>query len=173
VCRYSWHSAGSLGWPFPMLSTNIFFQIKYTEAILSNSTRKLLWFEISKMLTAVLKIKFIVLFIIIFGTFSFPIPSIVYASLCYVSLLRLVYSTRTEQVDPVTRRDHWSRASTSQLYYALIGGSETGTVSARLVLNTRIPVPARKLEYANWSSVQFMCCERTLCRQITLSEARH
>jgi len=30
----------------------IHFQIKYTEAILSNSTRKLLWFEIAKMLTA-------------------------------------------------------------------------------------------------------------------------
>jgi len=38
---------------------------KYTEAILSNSTRKLFWFEISKML--------IVLFIIIFGTLSFAI----------------------------------------------------------------------------------------------------
>jgi len=32
------------------------FQIKYTEAILSNSTRKLLWFEITKMLIAALKI---------------------------------------------------------------------------------------------------------------------
>ena len=32
------------------------FQIKYTEAILSNNTRKLLWFEITKMLIAVLKI---------------------------------------------------------------------------------------------------------------------
>ena len=29
------------------------FQIKSTEAILSNSNRKLLWFEISKMLIAV------------------------------------------------------------------------------------------------------------------------
>jgi len=29
------------------------FPIKYTEAILSNSTRKLVWFEISKMMTAV------------------------------------------------------------------------------------------------------------------------
>jgi len=29
------------------------FQIKYTEAILSNSTRKLLWFEITQMLIAV------------------------------------------------------------------------------------------------------------------------
>jgi len=29
------------------------YQIKYTEAILSNSTRKLLWFEITKMLIAV------------------------------------------------------------------------------------------------------------------------
>jgi len=55
----------------------IFFQIKYTEAILSNSTRKLLWFEISKMLIADKKVNFlckVVLFIIvIFGTLSFPI----------------------------------------------------------------------------------------------------
>jgi len=29
------------------------FQIKYTKAISSNSTRKLLWFEITKMLIAV------------------------------------------------------------------------------------------------------------------------
>jgi len=34
---------------------NIFFKIKYTEAILSNGTRKLSWFEISKMLIAEFK----------------------------------------------------------------------------------------------------------------------
>jgi len=39
------------------------------EAILSNSTRKLLWLEITKMLIA-FRNKFIVLFIIIFGTLS-------------------------------------------------------------------------------------------------------
>ena len=48
------------------------FQIKYTETILSNSTRKLLWFEITKIIIAV-KEKNIVSFIIIFGTLSFPI----------------------------------------------------------------------------------------------------
>jgi len=49
MCRYSWHSAGSLGWPFPTLKYEyIFFQINYTEAISWNSTRKLLWFEIAK-----------------------------------------------------------------------------------------------------------------------------
>jgi len=58
---------------FQCYNMNIFFQIKYTEAILSNSTRKLLWFEITEMLIAVLKSKFIALFIIIFGTLSFPI----------------------------------------------------------------------------------------------------
>ena len=43
-----------IAWPFPMLKYKyIFFQIKYTEAILSNVTRKLLWFEITKMLIAV------------------------------------------------------------------------------------------------------------------------
>jgi len=71
VCRYNWHSAGSLDWPFPMLKYKYIFHIKYTEAILSYTTRKLLWFEITKMPTAVLRDKFIVLFIIIFGTLSF------------------------------------------------------------------------------------------------------
>ena len=40
-----------MGWPFPMLKYKYIFQIKYTEAILSNSTRKLLWCEVTKMLT--------------------------------------------------------------------------------------------------------------------------
>jgi len=39
-----------------------------------NVTQKLLWFEITKMLIAVLTIIFIVLFIIIFCTLSLPIP---------------------------------------------------------------------------------------------------
>jgi len=48
------------------------FQIKYTEAVLSNScTRKLLRSEITKMLVAVLKNKSVVSFVIIFGTLSF------------------------------------------------------------------------------------------------------
>jgi len=51
-----WHTAGSLDWPFPLLKYTYIFQIKYklTKAILSkNSTRKLLWHEITKMLIAV------------------------------------------------------------------------------------------------------------------------
>jgi len=50
-----------------------FFRIEYTEAVLSNSTRKLLWFEITKMLIAILNNKFVVLFVIIFSTLLFPI----------------------------------------------------------------------------------------------------
>ena len=71
-CRYNWHRASSLWWPFPMLKSKYIFQIKYTEAILSISTRKLLslWFGSTKMLITVKK--FIVLFIIILGTLSFP-----------------------------------------------------------------------------------------------------
>ena len=42
-------------WPFPMLIYEYIFLIKYTEAILSNSTRKLLWFEISKNVDGSLK----------------------------------------------------------------------------------------------------------------------
>jgi len=47
--------ADTIGWPFPMLKYKYIFQVKYMEAILSNSTQKLLWFKITKMLTAVLK----------------------------------------------------------------------------------------------------------------------
>jgi len=43
------------------------------EAISSNSPRKLLWFEITKMLIAVVKNNPVASFIIIFGTLSFPI----------------------------------------------------------------------------------------------------
>jgi len=50
-------------------------QTKYSEAISSSSTWKLLWFEIIKMFIAVLKNKCIVLFIIIFGTLSFHMNS--------------------------------------------------------------------------------------------------
>jgi len=35
VCQYNWHSAGSVGRPFPMLKYKCIFQIKYTETILS------------------------------------------------------------------------------------------------------------------------------------------
>jgi len=86
VCRYNWHSAGSLGWHFPTLKYKYIFQIKYTEAILPNSTRKLLWFEITRMLIAVLKTKFIVLFIIILkglffiGTYFIDLFSCIAAS---------------------------------------------------------------------------------------------
>ena len=49
------------------------FQIKYTEAILSNSTRKLLWFKINKMLMHFKEN--LLSFIIIFGTLSFTVRS--------------------------------------------------------------------------------------------------
>ena len=53
VCRYNWHSAGSLGWPFPMIKYKYFFQIKYTEAISSDSIRKQLRFKISTRSSAI------------------------------------------------------------------------------------------------------------------------
>jgi len=58
-----------------MLKYKYIFQIKYTEGILSNSTWKLLWFKITKVLIAVFKkgLRFITSFITIFITLSFPI----------------------------------------------------------------------------------------------------
>ena len=74
-----------------MLKYKYIFQIKYTEAILSNSTRKLLWFEIkiTKILIG-LKNKFIVSFIIVFGTLSFTIPTYDTVSWAHTSLDRFI-----------------------------------------------------------------------------------
>jgi len=66
-----------------MLKYKYIFQINYTVAILSNSTRKLLRFEITKMLIAVSRNKFIV----IFGTLSFPL--ITRTTLRYIVLYTL------------------------------------------------------------------------------------
>ena len=54
------------GVPFPMMKYKYIFQIKYTEAILSNCTRKLLRFEITRMLIAVKKQIYCLLFMINF-----------------------------------------------------------------------------------------------------------
>ena len=57
-CNGSADTIGTVPVPWvPMLKYKYIYQIKYTEAILSNSTRKLLWFEITKMSIAVLKCK--------------------------------------------------------------------------------------------------------------------
>ena len=57
-----------------MIKYKYISQNKYTEAILSNSTRKLLRFVFTKMLIVVfLEHNSVVLFIIIFGTLSFPV----------------------------------------------------------------------------------------------------
>jgi len=58
-----------------MLKYKYIFQIKYTEAVLSNSARQLLWFEKYQNADCSLRKKFIVLFILIFGTLSFPVPT--------------------------------------------------------------------------------------------------
>jgi len=68
------------------------FSKKYTEGILSNSTRKLLLFENNKMPVAV-KNKFIALFIIIFGTLSLLVCTI---------RLSLGCSEQTYQTQPKT-----------------------------------------------------------------------
>jgi len=72
VRRYNRGSAGSLGWPFPMLKYKYIFRKNTRKQFYQTTLGKLLWFEITEMLTTV-KNKFTVLFIIIFGSLSFPV----------------------------------------------------------------------------------------------------
>jgi len=65
VCRYNWHSVGSLCWPFPMLKYKYLFQIKYMAAILMNQLGNCHGLKLPKCWLQ-LKNQFIVLFIVIF-----------------------------------------------------------------------------------------------------------
>jgi len=71
-----------------MLEYKYIFQIKYTETILFSSTRKRLWFEITKIPIAGLRNKFTVLLIIIVGTLSSAVghsqPSSLSASVLHI-----------------------------------------------------------------------------------------
>jgi len=98
-----------------MLKCEYIFQIKNTEAISSDSTRKLLRFEITQTLIAVLKIKFIVSFIIIFGILPFPVDG---------------FSARLEDIKPVDVEDKVSkfwpserRDRTGCIYLSLVAAS--------------------------------------------------
>jgi len=55
VCRYSWHSAGSLGWPFPMLKYEyIFSNGTYESSFIElHSETVMAWLQITRMLIAV------------------------------------------------------------------------------------------------------------------------
>ena len=74
VCRYNWHSAGSMGWPFPMLNINIFFKQKKYGSNFSKQHSKTIMVRNYKNADCSLKINF-VSFIIIFGTLSVPVAS--------------------------------------------------------------------------------------------------
>jgi len=97
VCRYNWHSAGSIGWPFPVLKYKyIFAQTKCMVAILSNSTQKQLWFAISRILIAVLKNRLIVSFIIISAHFRSYRPRCLHGHAFVTG--RLCLSLRSNQI---------------------------------------------------------------------------
>jgi len=61
AAKINWHRYGTkLRHCHLCIST--FFQIKYAETILSNRTRKLSWFEITKMLMAVKKLIYCIIY---------------------------------------------------------------------------------------------------------------
>ena len=65
-----------------MLKYEHIFQIKYREAILSNNTRKLLWFEITKMLIAVKKLIYRVIY---YNFWHNVIPNIrLLSAICFI-----------------------------------------------------------------------------------------
>ena len=53
MCRYNWHSAGSLGWPFPVLKYKYIFSNKIYGSNFIKQQSGTVRFEIAKMLIAV------------------------------------------------------------------------------------------------------------------------
>jgi len=78
------------------------YQTKYTEAVVLNSTRILLWFETSKMLIALQykkkKIYCVILFILLFGTLSLPVDRSVSTDADSVGLASDGFSVRAADV---------------------------------------------------------------------------
>jgi len=75
-----------------MVKYKYIFQIKYTERILANSTQKLLWFEITKMLIAVKKVNLLCYLLSINQSVNFQhtfhqLVRHIYKTLFYISLL--------------------------------------------------------------------------------------
>jgi len=83
-----------------MLKYQNIFQIKYKEAISSNSTVIVRYYQNAD---AVLKDNFIVLFIIIFGTLSFPIKYSVHCTVLAFYSLGIIFINRLFTVDNLFR----------------------------------------------------------------------
>ena len=74
MCRYNWHSAGSLGWLFPMLKYKIVFSNKiYGSNFSKQHSETVIRFDYWQNADCSSKNKFIVSFLIILGTLSFPV----------------------------------------------------------------------------------------------------
>jgi len=72
VCRYNWRSAGSLGWPFPMLQYKYIFQKNTRKQFYQTTLGNCYGFKLPKYRLQ-LKNKIIMSFIIIFCKRSLPI----------------------------------------------------------------------------------------------------
>jgi len=74
ACRYSWHSAGSLGWPFPAMKYKyIFFKYNTRKQFYRTALGNCYGLKLAKCWLQFFNNKFIVLFTIIFATLAFPI----------------------------------------------------------------------------------------------------
>jgi len=140
----------------------IIFQIICTQAILSNGTRKLLWFEISTMLIAVLRNKFIVSFSISFGTLSFPVNS----AQRLARGMRIVATRGTMETceasqcrrgDLQVRSYEWQRASWLS--------AENNTTQRRVVSVRNLQAIAQLLPRARNASQMCACARAFYCKK--------
>jgi len=73
VCRYNWHNASTMGWPFPMLKYKYIFSNKIygSNFIKHHSETVMVWNY--QTADCSFKDKYIVSIIIILGTLTFPV----------------------------------------------------------------------------------------------------
>jgi len=117
VCRYNWHSAGFLCWPFPVLKYKCIFQINIRKQFCQTALGNCYGLKSTKMIIADLKKnKLVVSFIMIFGTLSLRIiiqsvrrrASICWNRLLPSQLLLLRQATTGCNAAPDANDDIWS-----------------------------------------------------------------
>ena len=108
------YSADSLGWAFAMIKYKYIFEENIRKQFYQTALEKCYGLKLPKLLIAILKNKFIVLFIIIFGTLSFPILTIYGHKLGFyrhrpISASTVYVTVRCPSVCPVSRvQQRWA-----------------------------------------------------------------
>ena len=140
-----WHSTDSLGWPFPMLKYYIFWNKIYGSNFIKQHSETVMVWNYQNT-DCSFKNKFILLFIVIFCTLSFPVQFMC----CERSFMRLLGRWRhwLWSIEVATRRDRINATFDDGPHYQCVESRsqirDQRPVSVKNCLSSRQPIETRR-----------------------------